>query len=100
MHTEALKCKEYTCMLKLHTHMCVLSYQSRPTLWAPWTVAHCAPLPMEFSRQEYWSGFPFPTPGYLLDAEIESASLVSLALAGRFFTTRATWEAHTHIHIC
>ena len=65
MHTEALKCKEYTCMLKLHTHMCVLSYQSRPTLWAPWTVAHCAPLPMEFSRQEYWSGFPFPTPGDL-----------------------------------
>ena len=100
MHTEALKCKEYTCMLKLHTHMCVLSYQPRPTLWAPWTVAHCAPLPMEFSRQEYWSGFPFPTPGYLLDAEIESASLAPLALAGRFFTARATWEAHTHIHIC
>ena len=29
----------------------------------PWSVAHQAPLLMEFSRQEYWSGFPFPTPG-------------------------------------
>ena len=28
----------------------------------PWTVAHQAPLPMEFSRQEYWSGLPFPSP--------------------------------------
>ena len=29
----------------------------------PWTVAHQAPLSMRFSRQEYWSGLPFPTPG-------------------------------------
>ena len=29
----------------------------------PWTVAHQAPLSMEFSRQEYWSGLPFPSPG-------------------------------------
>ena len=33
----------------------------------PWTVAHQAPLSMEFSRQEYWSGLPFPTPGDLPD---------------------------------
>ena len=32
----------------------------------PWTVAHQAPLSMGFSRQEYWSGLPFPTPGDLL----------------------------------
>ena len=32
---------------------------------APWTVAHQAPLSMEFSRQEYWSGLPFPSPGDL-----------------------------------
>ena len=32
-----------------------------------WTVASQAPLSMEFSRQEYWSGLPFPTPGDLLD---------------------------------
>ena len=31
----------------------------------PWTVAHQAPLSMGFSRQEYWSGLPFPTPGYI-----------------------------------
>ena len=39
---------------------------------------------MEFSRQEYWSGLPFPHPGDLPDPEIE---LASLALAGRFSTT-------------
>ena len=48
-----------------------------------WTVAHKAPLPMGFSRQEYWNGFPFPTPGGLLDPGIKPIS----ALAGRFFTT-------------
>ena len=41
---------------------------------------------MEFSRQEYWSGLPYPTPGDLPDAGIEPASLVSPALAGGFFT--------------
>ena len=38
---------------------CILS-QSCPTLWDPWAVAHQTPLSMEFSRQEYWSGLPFP----------------------------------------
>ena len=47
---------------------------------------------MEFSRQEYWNGFPFPSPGDLPDPGIEPASLVSPALAGGFFTTWATWE--------
>ena len=36
--------------------------KSRPTLATPWTVASQAPLPMGFSRQEYWSGLPFPSP--------------------------------------
>ena len=39
--------------------------QSCPTLCAPWTVAHQAPLSMRFSRQEYWSGLPCPPPGDL-----------------------------------
>ena len=52
---------------------------------------------MEISRQEYWSGVPFPTPGDLSDLGIEPKSLVSLALAGGFFTTSATWEAYTYI---
>ena len=52
-----------------------------------WTVAHQAPLSMEFSRQEYWSGLSFSSPGDLPDPGIEPVSLVSLALASRFFTT-------------
>ena len=42
---------------------------------------------MKLSRQEYWSGLPFPTPEDLSDPEIEPASLASPALAERFFTT-------------
>ena len=52
----------------------------------PWTVAHQAPLLMEFFRQEYWSEWPFPTSGDLPNPGIKPASLASPALAGRFFT--------------
>ena len=45
---------------------------------------------MEFSRQEYWSGLPFPPPGDLPDPEVEPESLTSPALAGGFFATSAT----------
>ena len=45
-----------------------------------------APLSMAFSRLEYWSELPFPTPGDLPDPGIEPSSLASLALAGRFYT--------------
>ena len=44
------------------------------SLLPPWTVAHQAPLPMEFSRQEYWSGLPFTSPGYLPNPGMESGS--------------------------
>ena len=54
---------------------------------APWIVAHQAPLSMAFSRQEYWNGLPFPSPGDLPDPGIEPASPASRALAGGFFTT-------------
>ena len=53
----------------------------------PWTVACQAPESMGFSRQEYWSGLPFPTPGDLHDQGIKPKSLASPSLAGRFFTT-------------
>ena len=51
----------------------------------PWTVARQASLSMGFSRQEYWSGLPFPPPGNLPSPGIESPA--SPPLAGRFFTT-------------
>ena len=41
---------------------------------SPWTVTHNAPLSMGFSRQEYWSGLPFPSPEDLLDPGIEPGS--------------------------
>ena len=50
----------------------------------PWTVARQVPLSMGFSRQEYWTGLPFPTPGDLPHPGIEPASP---ALAGRFSIT-------------
>ena len=56
----------------------------------PWTVTCQAPLTVGFSRQDYWSGFPFPSPGQRSDPGIEP---VSPALAGGFFNTSATWEA-------
>ena len=55
----------------------------------PWTVAHQAPLSMGLSRQEYWSGLPFPSLGDLPHPGIEPVSLASLALTGGFFTTSA-----------
>ena len=48
---------------------------------------------MGFSRQEYWSALPCPSPGDLPDSEIKPTSLVSPALAGGFSTSSATWEA-------
>ena len=53
----------------------------------PTTVARQAFLSMEFSRQECWSGLPFPTPGNLPNPGVEPASLGSPELADRFFTT-------------
>ena len=49
---------------------------------------------MGFSRQEYRGWLPFPPPGDLPDSGTEPTSLMSLALAGRFFTTSTAWEAH------
>ena len=54
------------------------------TLWNPVNVAPWALLSMRYFRQEYWSWFPFPPPRKL-PPEIEPASLVSPAWAGRFF---------------
>ena len=69
--------------------------QSCSTLRSSMDCSHRAPLSVGFPRQEYQSGLTFPTPGDLPDPGIKPSSLVSPALAGGFFTTRATWEAHS-----
>ena len=52
----------------------------------PWTIVCQAPLSMGLSRQQYWSELPFPSLGDLPNPGIEPVSLMSLVLAGRFFT--------------
>ena len=54
----------------------------------PWTVARQVPPSREFSRQEYWRGLPFPTPGDLPNPGIAPMSPASPALKGRLFTTK------------
>ena len=72
----------------------MLSRFSRVRLFGtPWTVAHQTPLSVGFFRQEYWSGLPCPPPGDVSDPGIKPTSLMSPALASRFFTSSATWEA-------
>ena len=66
---------------------------SRVRLFAtPWTVAHQAPPSMGFSRQEYWSGLPFPSPGDRPDPGTEPPSP---ALAGGFFTAEPPGKPFT-----
>ena len=60
---------------------CLLNHFSRVQLFATlWTVACQAPLSMEFSKQEYWSGLPFPSPGDLPNSGIEPVFPVAPAL--------------------
>ena len=68
--------------------MCVSAKLLQSCLFATLrTVARQALLSKGFSRQEYWSGLPCPPPGCLPDPGVKPTSLVSSALAGRFFTT-------------
>ena len=72
------------------TYMCVCALSRVRLFVTPWTVAHQAPLSMGFSRQDYWSKLPFPSLGDHPNPGIEPGSLVSVALAGDFFTTVPT----------
>ena len=75
-------------LLSCSVIVCVKVAQLCPLFATPWIVACQVPLSMEFSRQEYWSGLPFPSPGDLPDPGIEVKAPASPALAGRFlFTT-------------
>ena len=70
------------------------------TLCDPWTLAHKAPLSTEFSRQEYWSGFPFPSPGDLPHPGTEPVSIAPVALAGGLFTTSVTCLLKVLMKVC
>ena len=72
-----------TCVNDNILHVVVQSLSRIPLFETPWTVAHQTPLSMEFPRQEYRSGLPFPFPGDLPDLGIKPEYL---ALAGGFFT--------------
>ena len=76
-----------------HTCTCVLSCSVVSDSVTPWTVAHQVPVSMEFPRQEYWNGSPFPLPGDLLDPGVKPVSPATPALAGRFFYHSTMWEA-------
>ena len=92
-------------IVRITLHMCSLSCaQLFGTLW---TIAHQTSLSMRFSRQEYWSGLPFPPPGDLSNSGVKPASP---ALAGGFFLLLflfvclffyhwATWEAPKYLRI-
>ena len=60
----------------------------------PWTVAHQAPLSMEFFRQEYWNGLPFPSPGDLPDPGIEPGSP---ALQADSLPSEPPWKHHDEL---
>ena len=74
---------------RLSSDLCVLVAQSCPTLQAP--------LSMEFSRQEWWSGLPFSSPGDLPNPEIKPQFPCT---TGRFFTVWATREAGALFYVC
>ena len=89
----------------MHRHACMPSHLELCLFATLWNTALQAPLSMEFSRQEYWSGLPCPSPGNLPNPGIKAVSLMSPALAGGFFITSATREAgkytrkmHKHYH--
>ena len=65
----------------------------------PWTVTRQASLSMEFFKQEYWSGFPCPS-GDLPDPGIEPVSLMSPALAGRFFVIEPPGKPNIYTPHC
>ena len=73
----------------------VVVVQSLSHVWlfvTLWTIAHQASLSMEFSRQEYWRGLPFPSPGHLIFPT--QGSNLGLPHSGRFFTVWTTREAY------
>ena len=71
-----------------------------PTLCDPCAIAHQGPLSIKFSRQEHWSGLPFPSPEDLPDPGIKSTSPASPALAGRIFTVELPGKPSSLEAVC
>ena len=92
---EAEACGVYRVLLVLRTRTQIFSVCVRLVVsWVfvtPRTVAHQAPPFIGFTRQEYWSGLPFPSPGNLPQPKDQTHIC---CIAGRFFTVWATREAH------
>ena len=75
------------------------SLRCAPFFVTSWTVACQAPLSMEFSRQEHWSGLPFPPLENLPGPVIKSGSPASPALAGQFFTSEPLGKPYLYLFI-
>ena len=73
--------------------MLICSVISNSATW--WTVGHQAPLSVGFSRQEYWRGLPFPSPGDLLNPGIEC---ISPELSDEFFTTEPPGKSRVEVY--
>ena len=84
----------YTCIKYIYSGVGGLVAKSCPTLVTPWIVACQAPLFTGFSKQEYWSGLPFPSPGDHPDPGIEPRSA---CVAGRFLF-RLSYEGRFNIY--
>ena len=81
--------------ITIYAHLYIVCMLSHVQLFVTlWTMAHQAPLFMGFSRQEYWSGLPFPSPGDLPNPGIELVCPVSPAFISRFFTTEPLGKPH------
>ena len=84
-------------LLYIHSaYVPVKSLKSCPTLQPHARVACQAPLSMGFSKQDYWSGLPYPSPGDLSDPGIESVSPWGSCTEGRFFTVEPPEKLHIH----
>ena len=79
---------------------CMLVSKFCPTLCGAWATAHQGSLSIAFSRQEHWSGLPFPSPEALPDPGIKSTSPASPALAGRVFTVELPGKPSSTEAVC
>ena len=89
---------KYVCCLEFESYTFLIYFyvcSVVPNSVTLWTVACQAPLSVQFSRQEYWSRLPFPTPEDILDPEINPTSPVSHCIGRQILYHFTTWENHS-----